>query len=137
MGSNLGNGLWGSDLVGWRASGHLVDQPLPDAPVVHDNTVFGKTVHFCRAFSVLHNDLLLLATVGAGPEVEPWVGAWIFAVDPHVLLTTFGKEVVDCFVHHCVMGLDLVAVLLERREVMEVLGVQLCYTNFGCAGSIL
>jgi len=74
MDRNLGNRLCGSNLVGWRASGYVVDQSLPDAPVVHDNSVFGETVHFCRTLSVLHDDLLLLATVGAGPEVEPWVG---------------------------------------------------------------
>jgi len=91
--------------------------------VVQDNSVFGKTVHFCRAFPVLHDDLLLLATVGTGPEVEPWVGAWIFAADSHVLLTTLGQEVVDCFVDHCVMDLDPVSILLERRRVTEVLGV--------------
>jgi len=137
MGRNLGNGLWGSNLVGWRASGDLVDQPLIDAPVVHDNSVFGKTVHFGRAFPVLHDDLLLLATVGAGPEVEPWMGAWVLAVDSHVLLTTLGKEVIDCFVDHCMMDLDLVSVLFERRRVTEGFRVQLCYTNLGCAGSIL
>lgn len=111
------------DMISFGSRWDLSDQPLGDARVANDRSVFRQAVDFGNAASVLDDDLLLLASVGTRSEVESWVSTEILPVGAHVVLSTACEEVVDCFIDHCMIDLDSVSVVRDRGRVTKILGV--------------